>query len=317
MIAALVLATLVAAAPSPVPRPGAPVDEEVHQNRLVGEFVRPPDPGKHAGVIVVGGFDGGVPTEAFDLAREGYSALAIAYFGTAPLPRAIDQIPVETVTNAVDWMIGNPEVDPARIGIVGVSSGSALALLAAALDPRIKTVAVVSPTAYVWFAPAFDGGSERSSWSARNVQLAFISADDAELQALGKAYSGGGSYAFRSLYDASLSAAPAATLASATIPVDRIGAPILCVAGDDDRQWNSVASCATIAAERKAAKKNGRDEVAIERGAGHALSLGAHPTPATMSAGKMTLQLGGTPDANARAAADEWERVQSFLGRTL
>jgi len=317
MIAALALATLVAAAATPVPHPGAPVEEQVHQNRLVGEFAHPPDPGKHAGVIVVGGFGGGIPDEAFDFAREGYAALAVAYFGTPPLPQAIDRIPVETVTNAIDWMSGNPEVDPSRIGIVGFSSGSALALLAAALDPRIKTVALVSPTAYVWFSPAFDGGDDRSSWSARNVQLAFISPSDAELQALRTAYTDGGTYAFRSLYDASLSAAPAPTLAAATIPVDRIRAPILCVAGDDDRQWNSAGSCATIAAERKAARRDARDQVTIERGAGHAMTLGSRPTPVSMKAGKMTLQLGGSPDANARAAADEWERVQSFLGRTL
>jgi dienelactone hydrolase len=316
MIAALVLATLVAAA-TPVPRPGAPVEEEVHQNRLVGEFAHPPDPGKHAGLIVLGGFDGGIPYEAFDFARGGYATLALAYFGASPLPSAIDRIPVETVTNAIDWMSGNPEVDASRIGIVGISSGSALALLAAALDPRIKSVAVVSPTAYVWFSPAFDGHDDRSSFTARNVQLAFIAPSTTAEDALGKVFQDGGPYAFRDLYDASLTAAPSSTLASATIPVERIGAPILCVAGDDDREWNSAASCATIAARRKTAQKDGRDQVTIEHGAGHALSVGLHPTPVSMPAGKMTIQLGGTPDANARAAADEWERVQSFLGRTL
>lgn len=317
MIAALVLATLVAAAATPIPRPGAPVEEQVHQNRLVGEFAHPPDPGKHAGVIVLGGLDGGIPYEAFDFARGGYSTLALAYFGTPPLPSAIDRIPVETVTNAIDWMSGNPEVDPSRIGIVGISSGSALALLAAALDPRIKSVAVISPTAYVWFSPAFDGHDDRSSFTARNVQLAFIAPSETAETALGKVFQDGGPYAFRDLYDASLTAAPPATLASATIPVERIGAPILCVAGDDDREWNSAGSCATIAARRKTAQKDGRDQVTIEHGAGHALSVGQHPTPVSIPAGKMTMQLGGTPDANARAAADEWERVQSFLGRTL
>jgi dienelactone hydrolase len=317
MIAALVLATLVAAAPTPEPHPGAPVEEQVHQNRLVGEFAHPPDPGKHAGLIVVGGLNGGIPDEAFDFARNGYSTLALAYFGTSPLPSAIDRIPVETVTNAIDWMSGNPEVDPSRIGIIGISNGSALALLAAALDPRIKSVAVISPTAYVWFSPAFDGRDDRSSFTARNVQLAFIAPSETAETALGKAFQDGGPYAFRDLYDASLTAAPPATLASATIPVERIGAPILCIAGDDDREWNSAAACATIAARRKTAQKDGRDQVTIEHGAGHALSVGLRPTPISIPYGKMTMQLGGTQDANARAAADEWERVQSFIGRTL
>ncbi len=316
MIAALVLATLVAAA-SPEPHPGAPVEEEVHQNSLVGDFARPPDPGRHAAVIVVGGFTGGIPNEAFSFAELGYSSLSLAYFGVAPLPKAIDQIPVETVSRAIDWLDGNPEVDPSRIGVVGISDGAALALLAAALDPRIKTVAVISPTAYVWFAPAFDGGYERSSWTARNVQLTFIAPNSTAEAALEKASQSGGPYAFRDFYDASLASAPAATVASATIPVERIGGPILCVAGDDDREWDSAGSCAVIAARRKAAHRDGRDQVVIERGAGHALAFGGRPTPLTIPAGKMQLQMGGTADANARAAADEWARTLSFLARTL
>ena len=316
MIAALVLATLFAAA-TPEPRPGAPIEEQVRQNGLVGEFARPPDPGRHAAVIVLGGFDGGVPGEDLAFAELGYSALALAYFGVSPLPKAIDQIPVETVSHAIDWLDGNPEVDPARIGIVGISDGAALALLGAALDPRIKTVAVISPTAYVWFAPVFDGGYERSSWTARNTQLAFISPNGTAVDAFGKAYQSGGTYAFRDLYDASLSSAPASTVASATIPVERIAGPILCVAGDDDRKWDSAGSCAVIAARRKLAHRDGRDQVVIEHGAGHTLGLGGRPTPVTLPAGKAQLLMGGTLDANTRGAADEWARMLSFLGRNL
>jgi dienelactone hydrolase len=316
MIAALVLATLVAAA-SPEPRPGAPIEVEVHQNSLVGAFAHPPDPGRHAAVIVLGGLDGGIPSEDFAFAELGYSALALAYFGTPPLPKGIDQIPVETVSHAIDWLKGNPEVDPTRIGVVGISDGAALALLAAALDPRIKTVAVISPTAYVWFAPVFDGGYDRSSWTANNVQLSFIGLNTTAEAGLAKADQSGGTYGFRDLYDASLAAAPASTVASATIPVERIAGPILCVAGDADREWDSAGSCAVIAARRKAAQRDARDQVVIEHGAGHALSFGGRPTPITIPAGKFQLQMGGTLDANARAASDEWARTLSFLARTL
>ncbi len=316
MIAALVLATLLATA-SPPPAPGAPVEEDLHQNSLVGEFAHPPDPGRHAAVIVLGGFNGGIPAGAFDFARLGYSALALAYFGAKPLPNDLDRIPVETVSHAIDWLDGNPTVDPTRIGVVGVSDGAALALLAAALDPRIKAVAVVSPTAYVWFAAVFDGGYDRSSWTARNVQLAFIGPNAAAEAGFGAAFQKGGTYAFRDLYDASLSAAPAATVAAATIPVERIGGPILCVAGDDDRKWDSAGSCATIAARRKAAHRDARDQVTIEPGAGHALSIEGRPTPELLPAGKIQLRLGGTPEADARAAADERARVLSFLSRSL
>ncbi|HEX3467807.1 MAG TPA: acyl-CoA thioester hydrolase/BAAT C-terminal domain-containing protein [Candidatus Elarobacter sp.] len=317
MIPALLLASLLAAATPPPLAPGAPIEQDVQQGSVVGRFARPAeDPGRHAAVILLGGFGGGIPEGAFDFARLGYSALALAYFGAGSLPKGIDQIPVETIPRAVDWLDANPNVDPSRIAVVGVSDGAALALLGAALDPRIKAVAVVSPTAYVWFAPVFDGGYVRSSWTAGKTQLAFIPPDPTAVTALGSAFERGGDYAYRDLYDASLSAAPAATVASATIPVERIPAPILCIAGDDDREWNSAASCATIAARRKAAGRDTRDQVAIEHGAGHALSL-AGPTPAEFSAGKARVLLGGTPDANARAAADERARVLTFLSRVL
>jgi dienelactone hydrolase len=317
MIATLVLASLLAAAAAPSPAPGAPIEVEVHQGSVVGRFARPPDPGRHGAVIVLGGFGGGIPDGAFDFARLGYATLALAYFGTGPLPKNLDQVPVETVTRAVDWLVTVPEVDTSRIAVVGISNGSALALIGAALDPRIKAVAVVSPTAYVWFAPVFDGGYVRSAWTVNKTQLAFIPPDETAVGGLVTAFRDGGSYAFRDLYDASLAAAPAATVASATIPVERIGGPILCIAGDADRQWNSAGACATIAARRKAAQRDAHDQVTIERGAGHALSVDGHAAPTQLPAGKVQVQLGGTLDANARAAADERAQVLSFLSRAL
>ncbi|MEA2688635.1 MAG: uncharacterized protein QOD51_1242, partial [Candidatus Eremiobacteraeota bacterium] len=168
MLAALLLAAVVAAAATPVPRPGEPVEIQVHENALVGEFAAPADTARHPAVIVLGGFEGGVPGEAFGFARQGYAALSVAYFNAGALPKALDQVPVERVSRAIDWLLDRPEVDPSRIGIVGFSKGAELALLAASRDSRIKSVAVISPSAYVWFAPTFDGSPDRSSWTVNN-----------------------------------------------------------------------------------------------------------------------------------------------------
>lgn len=316
MFAALALAVLVAAAPLPAPRPGEPIEEQIRQNSLVGQFAEPPDPGRHPAVIVLGGINGGIPHEALSFALLGYASFGVAYFGAPPLPNAVDGIPVETVSRAVDYLVARPDVDPARIGIVGLSTGGELALLAAARDSRIKTVAVISPSAYVWFATAFDGRPDRSSWTANNGPLPFIPPAQRGLDALSRAYDSNGTFAFRELYDASLAAATGDAIAGATIPVERIAGPILCLAGDDDREWDSAAACRTIAARRRDAQRGARDEVAIERGAGHALSLGS-PTPDVIPAGRMRFVLGGSPDANARAAADEWVKTVTFLAKTL
>ncbi|MGO4706250.1 dienelactone hydrolase family protein [Microvirga sp. 2MCAF38] len=46
---------------------------------------------------------------------------------------------LETVKDATDWVSGLPEVDPDRIGIIGISLGAALGLVASS-DPRIKAL---------------------------------------------------------------------------------------------------------------------------------------------------------------------------------
>ncbi|MDB5069513.1 MAG: hydrolase of the alpha/beta superfamily [Candidatus Eremiobacteraeota bacterium] len=325
MLAAFALAAVLAAAATPAPRwaapqalrPGEPVEIQVHENALVGEYAAPGDTARHPAVIVLGGIEGGIPGESFGFARQGYAAFSVAYFGADPLPKVIERIPVERVSRAIDWLRDRPEVDPTRIGIVAIGKGSELALLAAARDPRIKSVAVISPTAYVWFAPTFDGNPDRSSWTISNGEVPYIPIDSRAENNLARTSQTGGTYQFRDLYDASLAGTNAATVASATIPVERIAGPLLCVAGDDDREWDSAGACKTIAARRKAANRDARDQVAIEPGAGHALALGGKPSPETVPAGKMTLRLGGTPAANARAGADAWNRTLTFFAKTL
>jgi dienelactone hydrolase len=315
MMAMLAFTALLAA--TPAARPGEPRAEQVHENALVGELITPREGVRQPAVIVLGGFDGGIPGDAFGFARSGYAAFAVAYFGAAPLPRAPDLIPVETISRAVDYLRARPEVNPDRIGIVGVSKGSELALLAAVGDARIKSVAVISPSAYVWFSPAFDGERDRSSWTVNNGPLPFIAPEQRAEAALARVFGSGGTFAFRDLYDASLGAASAATVASATIPVERIRGAILCLAGDDDREWDSAGACNVIAARRKAAHTGSRDEVAIEPGAGHVLALTGRAQPDVIPAGKMSIRLGGSLAANARAGADAWNRTLRFFARTL
>lgn len=317
MLAALLLSAVVAAAATPAPRPGEPVVVQLRENALIGEFAAPDDTARHPAIVVLGGFEGGVPPEAFGFASQGYAALSLAYFGAGALPKQPELIPVERVSRAIDWLVNRPDVDPARIGVAGVSMGSALALLAAARDPRIKSVAVVSPTAYVWFAPVFDGNPDRSTWTVDNGPLPFVPPDPRAVNELGRTYEAGGTYQFRTLYDASLAGASPAVVASAALPVEKIAAPVLCVASEDDGEWDSAGACRTIAARRKAAGRGARDQTAVEPGAGHALLLGGRPSPETIGMGKMKSRLGGSVAANARAGADVWTRTLTFFATTL
>lgn len=53
------------------------------------------------------------------------------------------------VSPVVDWVVARPDVDPARLGLVGLSMGGALVPRAAACEPRLK-VCVANPGVVSW-----------------------------------------------------------------------------------------------------------------------------------------------------------------------
>jgi poly(3-hydroxybutyrate) depolymerase len=296
----------------------SPVRVPVASGSLVGTFFAPADGKRHAAIVVLGGSEGGLHDEqARTLAERGFAALALAYFGVDPLPKSLRAIPVETVTRGIDWLVARPEVDGARIGILGTSKGGELALLAAAREPRIRATAALVPSAYVWFDLAFDGSPETSSWSAGGAPVPYIASDQTADMAVGRAFATGGSVSFRDTFAASFAAAPAAVRERATIPVERIAGPVLCVAASDDREWDSAGACGIVHDRRHAARRDANDEAVVEPGAGHALPFSGKPAPRSYPAGPAMIVLGGTPEANGRGGADAREHVVAFFNRVL
>jgi len=285
---------------------------------LVGTFFTPSDGKRRPTIVVLGGSEGGLnDDQARVLAEHGYAALALAYFGVSPLPGRLRAIPVETVSRAIDWLVARPEVDGARIGILGTSKGGELALLVASREPRIRATAAVVPSAYVWFDLAFDGSGETSSWSAGGAPVAYIPSDLVADMAVGHAFAGGGAVSFRETFNASYAAASPAVRERATIPVDKIAGPVLCIAGSDDREWDSASACAIVHDRRHTAGRDTKDEAVVEPGAGHALPFSGKPAPGSYQAGRATIVLGGTPEANGRGGADARDRVIAFFNRVL
>jgi acetyl esterase/lipase len=292
--------------------------EAVSRGTLVGTYYAPADGKKHAAVVVLGGSEGGFhDADARRFAEHGYAALALAYFGVDPLPKQLSAIPIETVTTGIDWLAARPEVDPARIGIEGGSKGAELALVVASRDTRIRATAAIVPTALVWFGLAFGSGPETSSWSAKGIPLPYVPSDPVADAAVGQAYATHGTISFRDTFNASWNAASQAVRENAAIPVERIVGPILCVAGADDREWDSPGACRTIEARRRAAKHSAGDETVIEPDAGHLLPFSGTPVSGSLQAGPVTMQMGGTADGNGRGGADAFAHVLSFFARTL
>lgn len=137
--------------PSPVETP------HVNNNTVHCEYFQPLSPGKHPGVIVLhilgGDFD---LSRLFcrQLAHDGAAALFVKlpYYGprrqTDVKARMISEDPRETVAGmrqaildirrGVAWLGEQPEVDPARLGVFGISLGGITGALALAIEPRLS-----------------------------------------------------------------------------------------------------------------------------------------------------------------------------------
>jgi uncharacterized protein len=155
---------------------------------LVGELHLPDADGPAPGLALTGPFTGVkeqvVGTYARRMAEAGYAALAFDHrgFGESGGRRQHEdpEGKLADLRAAVGYLSRRPEVDPDRVGLLGVCLGGGYAVRAAAFDPRVKAVAGVaggynSPAA---FARAM--GTE----SYRGVLARFVDSGDARMPAV-------------------------------------------------------------------------------------------------------------------------------------
>jgi len=120
---------------------------------LVGDLRLPSPGGRAAGLVFTGPFTGvrdqvtGLYAER--LAAAGYVTLAFDHrnFGESdgqPRRHEDPQGKIADLRSAVSFLRARPEVDPARIGAIGICLGGGYALRFAAFDPRIKAFAGIA-----------------------------------------------------------------------------------------------------------------------------------------------------------------------------
>ena len=278
---------------------------------------------KRPAVILLGGSEGGnyVARGAASLASYGFAVLALPYYSPADgptgkaefptLPRSFADIPIDRLEEARAWLQTRDDVDASRIAVRGVSKGAEFALLAGVYMPWITAIVAVVPSDVVWegWGEGIEPG-KRSSFSYRRQTLPFVPYADFGREFVG--YQTGEPVRIRRPQDKGRAANPAAAVA-ARIPVEKIKAPVMVVAGQDDQLWNSAMMAHNIAERRAEAKL---DTVSlIYTDAGHLLS-GTGYDPTTQYDVGLSM-VGGTPAGNARAQADAWPKTIQFLKRTL
>ena len=271
------------------------------QGQLHGVLFVPSTDGRHPGVLVLGGWEGGVPNEqAAWLASHGFSAFALAYFRYENLPQALEGIPLEYFGHAITWMMNRPEILPDRIAVVGTTRGGELALQLGSMYTPVKAVVAYAPPnlrtpASTWYGTPI---SLPYAWTWRGQPLAYLFA--------------------RLQWDPLTSRA--ATI-NAAIKVEDTRGPILLICGENDEIWASSRMADAIVGRLKDAHFSYPVQVLKYPQAGHQAGRpeiiptwqGALPHPVT---GRGMI-FGGTPKGNAESSLDAIPKVLEFLRTNL
>ena len=169
--AALLLVCWSCASLSGGSRPGITVERAAAHIRVDGRRVKleeytAPSPGRHPAVLLLHGsgglhfFSGGaIPRYARALASQGFVAVVVHYFdatgtfsaGDEEERRCYDEW-VKTVRRAISAVRVRPDVDTARVGLLGHSLGAYLAIGVAAEDRRVAAVVDMSGGLEPWIA---------------------------------------------------------------------------------------------------------------------------------------------------------------------
>jgi len=287
----------------------------VREPGVVGLFARPAGDGPFPGAIAFVGSSGGLGAAdswAATLAAHGMATLAIAYFGLPGLPQTLVNIEVEVVERAVSWLRGRADLTSQPVAVIGLSRGSELALLAAALFEHIGPVVAFSPSGISWSGLGPGGPVDAPAWTFRGQSVPYLKHLMPDIGAI----QGQGPLALRPMMERALEDAEA--VRAAEIPVERITGPVLMISGEGDAMWPSV-RLADIAVQRAAQHGVGSRITHLQYAdAGHLCGgVPGLPVPGEVRLSQGFMSLGGTPAGNARARADSWPRVLAFLAHAF
>ena len=285
----------------------------VRERGLAGMAFYPPGAGPHPAMIVLPGSGGGVPmasSPAGGLASRGYVVLGLGYFNAEGLPPLLNNIPLEYFATAVEWLKSQPSVDATRIGVLGTSRGGELALLLGATYPAAFRVVVANvPSNVVW--PGLSDDSETPAWTLNGKPLVSV---PSHFTAADREISGRERFLKR-LKDAE-------SVARAEIAIERIDGPVLLFSGKDDQLWPSDIFCSRAVARLQAHGFKHPVEHYSYEDAGHMITRPFVPTSDVRqirihSVSKRPNMFGGTPEGQARANEQSWERLLAFLDKYL
>jgi dienelactone hydrolase len=267
----------------------------LHDGALRGMLFLPPGDNRHPAVLVLGGSEGGLPSRrAAWLASHGYAALALAYFRYDDLPNELAGIPLEYFGHALNWLAHRPDVAIDRIAVMGTSRGAELALQVGSMFKGVTAVVAYSP-ANVRYPACCGFTTVPYAWTWQGNGIAFRPLRP-NLEQQGMAM-------------------------RAVIEVEHSQGPILLIAGEDDRVWDSSAMADAIVTRlKKFHFSYNVEELKYPRaghGAGRAEIVPAWQGEVTNPTSGREIEMGGTPKGNAESTLDAIPKVLDFLQQSL
>jgi acetyl esterase/lipase len=285
----------------------------VRERRLSGLFFQPASIDPKPAVIVISGSSGALAWSsqvAALLARRGFAALALAYFGCDELPPQLVEIPLEYFVGAFEWLIAQPGIRPDAVGVVGISRGAELALMLGSRLPYVRSVVAYCPSSVVWNGLYGDRPADLPAWTSNARPIPFSSLMTPALTALRNRVFRESPVPLTPLFDAALDGPPPADV---FIPVEQTNGSILLVSGDDDRMWPASRMGQQIV-DRLAAHKHPFTSRHLHYpNAGHLMRPPGVPT--SILDGKFAL--GGKPPSQATANRAAWLETVAFLRESL
>jgi dienelactone hydrolase len=288
------------------------ITQSVREQGLVGTLFHPAGASGSPGILVLGGSEGGIPEAlAALLASHGYAAFALAYHGVESLPKTFVEIPLEYFAAAFAWMRRQEQIESSRLAVVGVSKGGELALLLGATFPVVKAVVGYAASGVVY--QGRDMKHKRSSWSWQGRPVPFMPYYYTPGMALRSAW--------RVITHTPTPLLPMHAgylsdqrlVESASIPVEQIQGPVLLFAGKEDQIWPSATFAEMVTKRLSEHQHPYPDRHICYEHAGH-LTFPIPNLPMPLMLARM---VGGTPQGNARAAADAWSRMLLFFQEHL
>lgn len=295
--------------------------EHVDSGGIRGVFYRPDVAEQRPAMLVVPGFIdwqvAALPLAAM-LASRGYPALVLDHREESGIPGNIAIVPLEYFVSAANWLRQQPGVDPSRIGGYGIEKGAEGLLAAASYLPELDLQALiaVSPSCVIWQASGLERTADVSSWTLGGQPLPFLPVRIGRGQKLVRTLRKREGGATSQLIPYTEAFKDAAAFKKATLPVEKIAAPILLLAGFDDQVWPSGQMAELIYRARRMSNCNEGDQKLTFEKAGRVIRFPYLPAAVNRwvdPSGAGGLMLGGTPEANLHANTASWSKLVEFV----